>query len=64
METLQLYLPLAVRGRGTGLDTVLLPPISISTSLAELGGRDVKGLSGRGAEEAAAGTGLGLDSSD
>ena len=43
---------------------MLLPPISISTSLAELGGRDVKGLSGRGAEEAAAGTGLGLDSSD
>ena len=43
-----LYLPLAVRGLGTGLDTVLPAVLgsSISTSLALLGGREVKGLSG------------------
>ena len=42
-----LYLPRAVNGLGTGLDTVLPAalPSSISTSLAELGGREVKGFS-------------------
>ena len=42
-----LYLPRAVSGLGTGLDTVLPAVLarSISTSLAELGGREVKGLS-------------------
>ena len=45
-----LHLPRAVRGLGTGLDTVLPAALasSISTSLAELGGREVKMLSGGG----------------
>ena len=41
------YLPLAVNGLGTGLDTVefAVEGSSNSISLAELGGRDVKGFS-------------------